>query len=300
MDQTDIFWEKATEIIDSRESNIIIIGDLNGRVGVKDQESSDVLGQHGEQVRNNNGQRIIDFCRENDLIIMNSFFQHKDVHKYTREVKSRGEKSIIDYVLVNRPLRQCIKEVRVRRGAEIYSDHYLVVSRTNIGVEQKRTQKVPRKRDITPRNLTNAVIRSYKLADNKIAQKYKSYVNNSLQKHLKQNYGLEETWQKLKESLLDGGKQNCGIAKINKNRQCTNWWSNEIKEEVKSKKLAWKKYLGNQNAESYQKYKQQRAKVKNMVIKAKKKSWEDFGNKLEKDYHTNQKLFYKTLRSLRT
>ncbi|XP_072400312.1 uncharacterized protein [Diabrotica undecimpunctata] len=37
-----------------------------------------------------------------------------------------------------------------------------------------------------------------------------------------------------------------------------------------------------------------------MVLVAKRKSWEEFGNKMEEDYHSNEKLFFKTLKNLRT
>lgn len=60
------------------------------------------MGKEGESTKNNNGERMIEFCIENDLIITNSKFKHKDIHKYTREQPSRKEKSIIDYFLINR------------------------------------------------------------------------------------------------------------------------------------------------------------------------------------------------------
>jgi hypothetical protein len=40
--------------------------------------------------------------------------------------------------------------------------------------------------------------------------------------------------------------------------------------------------------------------VKNLVIEAKKKSWEDFGRKMEKNKNENQKLFYRVLKNLKT
>ncbi|XP_072384366.1 uncharacterized protein [Diabrotica undecimpunctata] len=224
----DLFWDKASEIIDSLEGNTIVLGDLNDRVGVRDEHTQDVLGPYGEEIKNDNGERIIDICRENNLIIMNTFFKHKDVHKYIREVKSRGERSIIDYVLVNRSSKQWIKD------------------------------------------------------------------------HAEHDCDLDQNWQILKEALLNGGKQACGITRNNRSKKCTNWWNNEIKAEVKSKKIAGKNYLRNGTADNYQIYKLQRIKVKDMVLAAKRKSWEEFGNKMEEDYHSNEKLFFKNLKNLRT
>jgi len=41
-------------------------------------------------------------CMVNDLIITNTKFPHKWIHKITREIPGRGEKSIIDYIIVSR------------------------------------------------------------------------------------------------------------------------------------------------------------------------------------------------------
>lgn len=65
------------------------------------------------------------------------------------------------------------------------------------------------------------------------------------------------------------------------------------------KKTAWKRYLANRNEENYEEYKKQRKGVKVMIVEAKKKSWEDYGHKLEEDSKGNQKLFYKILKELR-
>ncbi|KAK5649093.1 hypothetical protein RI129_003985 [Pyrocoelia pectoralis] len=87
------------------------------------------IGGKGELHKNNNRDRLLQLCTENNLIIMNTFFMHKDIHKYTREAPSRNEKSIVDYIVTNKPFRKEIKDVKVRKGAEIYSDHYLVIAK---------------------------------------------------------------------------------------------------------------------------------------------------------------------------
>lgn len=85
-----------------KKGKTIILGDLNGRVGTRVNDIEDVIGSNGKNVRNNNGRRIIDFCIQINFLVTNSFFQHKQVHKYFRVVISRNENSIIDYVIINR------------------------------------------------------------------------------------------------------------------------------------------------------------------------------------------------------
>ena len=53
-----------------------IIGDWNAKVG--SQETPGVTGKFGLGVRNETGQRLIEFCQENALVIANTLFQqHK-------------------------------------------------------------------------------------------------------------------------------------------------------------------------------------------------------------------------------
>lgn len=291
----DRFWGEVTEIMDEIRGDVVILGDLNGRVGKQDQRSGDVIGNHGEMTRNNNGTRVIDFCIENNLLVMNTFYRHKDVHKYTREVKSRNERSIIDYVIASRNLRQAIQNVRVRRGPEINSDHYMVIARTKIGLDRVVTKNE------LQNNTSREVIKSYKLNNKEVAERYRSRVNELIEAtSTSNNCDLEHLWGNFKNILLEAGKEICGTTKINRGRKQTAWWNTEIKREVQTKKTKWRKYLANKDTAHYEDYKRQREKVKELVLAAKRKSWEEFGHKIEADYHSNQKLFYKVLKNLRS
>ena len=55
---------------------LFIIGDWNAKVG--SQETPGVTGKFGLGVQNEAGQRLIEFCQENALVIANTLFQqHK-------------------------------------------------------------------------------------------------------------------------------------------------------------------------------------------------------------------------------
>jgi hypothetical protein len=53
-----------------------------------------VIGEQGEETLNNNGERLLNVCIMNDLIIPNTTFIHKNKHKITTEEPSKKEKSI--------------------------------------------------------------------------------------------------------------------------------------------------------------------------------------------------------------
>ena len=58
-----------------------IIGDWNAKVG--SQEIPGVTGKFGLGVQNEPGQRLIEFCQENTLVIANTPFQKQKRRLYT-------------------------------------------------------------------------------------------------------------------------------------------------------------------------------------------------------------------------
>ena len=58
-----------------------IIGDWIAKVG--SQETPRVTGKFGLQVQNEAGQRLIEFCQENALVIANTLFQQHKRRLYT-------------------------------------------------------------------------------------------------------------------------------------------------------------------------------------------------------------------------
>ena len=60
---------------------LFIIGDWNAKVGT--QETPGVTDKFGLGVQNEAGQRLIDFCQENALVIANTLFQQHKRRLYT-------------------------------------------------------------------------------------------------------------------------------------------------------------------------------------------------------------------------
>jgi len=60
----------------------------------------------------------------------NTFSQHKEIYKeYTREVKNMNDRSVIDYLLINKRNRTDVKDVMIRRRTEKNSDNNLLKAR---------------------------------------------------------------------------------------------------------------------------------------------------------------------------
>ena len=76
--EVEWFYEDLQDLLGLTcpQNVLFIIGDWNAKVG--SQETPGVTGKFGLGIRNEAGQRLIEFCQENALVIANTLFQqHK-------------------------------------------------------------------------------------------------------------------------------------------------------------------------------------------------------------------------------
>ena len=78
--EVEWFYEDLLELTPQKDV-LFIIGDWYAKVG--SQEKPGVRGKFGLGVRNDAGQRLIEFCQENALVIANTLFQQHERRLYT-------------------------------------------------------------------------------------------------------------------------------------------------------------------------------------------------------------------------
>ena len=100
---------------------LFIIGDLNAKV--RSQETPGVTGKFGLVVQNEAGQRLIEFCQENALVVANTLFQQHKRRLYTRTSLDSGHQNQIDYILCSQRWKSSIQSKTTRPGADCGSDH---------------------------------------------------------------------------------------------------------------------------------------------------------------------------------
>src|SRR5574337_415421 len=84
--EVERFYEDLLELTPKKDV-LFIIGDWNAKVG--SQDTPGVTGKFGLGMRNEAGQRLIEFCQENALVIANTLFQqHKRRLPSVLEMKS--------------------------------------------------------------------------------------------------------------------------------------------------------------------------------------------------------------------
>ena len=103
---------------------LFIIGDWNAKVG--DQETPGVTEKFGLGLQNEAGQRLIEFCQENTLVIANTLFQQHKRRLHTWTSPDGQQLNQIDYILCSQRWRGSTQSAKTRPGADCGSDHELL------------------------------------------------------------------------------------------------------------------------------------------------------------------------------
>ena len=98
-EEAERFYEDLQDLLEltPKEDVIFIIGDWNTNVG--SQETPGVTVKFGLGIWNEAGQRLIEFCQENALVITNTLFQQHKRRLYTWTSPYGQHRNQIDYVL---------------------------------------------------------------------------------------------------------------------------------------------------------------------------------------------------------
>ena len=81
--EVEQFYEDLQDLLEltPKKDVLFIIGDWNAKVG--SQETPGVTGKFGLKMRNEAGQKLIEFCQENALIVATTLFQQHKRRLYT-------------------------------------------------------------------------------------------------------------------------------------------------------------------------------------------------------------------------
>ena len=81
--EVEQFYEELQDLLEliPKKDVLFIIGDWHGKVG--SQETPGATGKFGLGEQNEAGQKLIEFCQENALVIANTLFQQHKRRLYT-------------------------------------------------------------------------------------------------------------------------------------------------------------------------------------------------------------------------
>ena len=103
------------------------IRDWNAKIGT--QETPEDTGKFGLGIWDAAGQRLIDFCQENALVIANTLFQQHKRRLYTWASPDGQHRNQTDYILCSQRRESSIQSAKTRLGADCGSDHELLTAK---------------------------------------------------------------------------------------------------------------------------------------------------------------------------
>ena len=79
------WYEQLQQVVSKvpQHDLLLIIGDTNAKAGADNSNSERAMGKHGCGMINDNGERLVNFCLNNNCIVGGTIFPRKNIHKTT-------------------------------------------------------------------------------------------------------------------------------------------------------------------------------------------------------------------------
>ncbi|CAG2254859.1 unnamed protein product [Mytilus edulis] len=222
----------------------MILGDLNAKVGKDRTGREREMGPNGIGEMNENGEIFADFCAVNSLVIGGTLFPHKTATKW----------------------RSSLQDVRNKRGADIASDHHLIIAKIQLKLLSTKKAKSRRKK-------FNVDL----FKDPKVVQDYHILLQNKF--GVLENLHDEETsintaWEMTRDSIVQACEETVGYLQQNRKQ----WMSENTWKIVNERRQVKEKVL---TAITRQQKKQTQEQYSNKDTEVKKSCKQDKRNFVE-------------------
>ena len=270
--------DDAVQRVRSTESTILS-GNFNAHIGTDSETWKGMIGRHGDPAFNENGRYLLQLCSSNGLCIMNTFFQHRDVHKCLMNRFNMAQKSLIDFCIVWSDLFSEVLNVRsevlvrVKRGAKLSADHDLVVCFLRFS-----TPWINRK---SRRSSVAYTIKWEVLVDRDVREQFASNMAAKFQQIPEVSEDIKMKWSLFRTAIISSAVKSCGRKRCRITRgsgKRTPWWNQDVKETIRAVKNAFKTLLQNRSSSDLQSRFSEAQKAAAQAAKiSKERSWEEFG-----------------------
>ena len=130
-----VLWNLQDLIELTPKKDVLFIrGDWNAKIG--SQEIPGLTGKFGLGVQNEAGQRLIEFCWENALVIANILFQQHKRRLYTWISPDGQYKNQIDYINCSWKWRSSIQSAKTTLEAGCGSDHEPLIAKFRLKLKK--------------------------------------------------------------------------------------------------------------------------------------------------------------------
>lgn len=257
------FWVQLDDVVMNipGTERLYVCGDFNGHVGGRESEEYEVHGGHGYGTRNDEGGMIVEHAKAFDMRIANTFYKKREQHLITYQ--SGGNKTQIDYILCRRCFRREVRDCKVINGESVTSQHRLLVMDMSIRVQKGGVCRKEFQRKI----------KWWRLKEENVTEEYRDKVLESVVE--KESV---ESWWNANSSVIKRvasqvlGKSSGKGVPVNKEAW---WWSKEVQEVIKEKKVARKNWYTSGRDEDREEFKRAKKRAKKAVAIAKAKAIDD-------------------------
>ena len=209
------FYEELQSVVDRvpRRDILLLMGDLNAKVGVDNAGRGEAMGQQGIGQMNENGELLADFCIINRLVIGGTLFPHKQLHKPTWVSPDGRTTNQIDHIAISSRWRSSLLDVRAKRGADVASDHHLVIGEVKIKLSTRRQPRPTRWRYDVDKLKDGYNKQCFELA---LSNRYASLVEEEDEEHLGQREDetreslTDRMWETVKTAYVETCEENVG------------------------------------------------------------------------------------------
>lgn len=291
--EKDNFYSELQSAVDKVPARDVLIvgGDFNAQVGAEQPSHwNGCLGSFAlkrDNIRTNDmGTRLLDFCSSNELVLRNTFFDHKRIHLATWTGPGDLHSNQIDFLIIRRAQARLMTNCRVHRGAELETDHFLLVGSCKVDLRFRRARQVQ-----------SGSYDVKLLSDDTVRRNYQSKLQQSAAELLDPASNVETTWKLYAKCLHDGARQTIE----SESRLREDWISQATWELVQEKKQAWKRVKQCMTPEVLVGLRQQYRHALNACRKAvkadKKRYWRQLADDLHRDFHDGKlRSAYKRVR----
>jgi exonuclease III len=221
-----------------RQSDIVILmGDLNAKIGNVNLGFKNVMSRHGLGTRNENGHMLIDLCVNCNLVIGGSLFPHKDIHKATWVAPNQRTFNQIDHTAISKKWRRSLLDVHSYRGADVASDHHLVMAQLRLKLAITK---------ISSQRLTRKKFNIKKFTHGESRRMFEEELKESLNQGHMNELNPSEHWSIIKEVMLAKGENILGL---NQRNYAKGWITEETWNKINCCKIT-KQKINNANDET--------------------------------------------------
>ena len=100
-----------------------------------------IVGSEGLGEMNGRGEKLTEWCEQNEQIIMNTYFIKHSRKLWTWKSPDGITRNQIDYITVNRRYRNAVRDIRTHPEGDCNSDHNMLVGKKKMKLQRLKQHK---------------------------------------------------------------------------------------------------------------------------------------------------------------